>query len=393
MTRPSAFYCFHRKQFKVVSVKLSAIFVLMALVMAPLFAYDVGIIVTVSQDTLAVGTNITIVKDGILLYNAKADGNGAASFKLDAGSYFVYLDRGGYSRHVNLLEVSKTENITYTMRQLISYASAYGQITGPTDFNGSSVAAYKNGNVAKRVSPNKDGYYLMSYMDEGEYEMAFSAQGFVEKNETTTLLQSQFTEVNMKLDKVVVPPAAQPTISVPSTVQKQSVIEIVIMKGDLPLSGQVVMVKTPSGNVEIVTGADGKAHVNAVAVGEYVFTYGNLTSKTLVEGSQVVPVKPPVVVEPEPEAPPVVAQKPADAGGLVAGAAVIALGGVVVALGIIIFVVSRMVKKPKAEARAHGKEEPAPIEPSVSEKPEHAAAHKHGHAHSHPHEHAHKHKK
>jgi len=54
------------------------------------------IIVTVSQGTLAVGTNITIVKDGTILYNAKADGNGFASFSLDAGSYFVYLDRGGY---------------------------------------------------------------------------------------------------------------------------------------------------------------------------------------------------------------------------------------------------------------------------------------------------------
>jgi len=388
MTRPSAFYCFHRKQFKVVSVKLSAIFVLMALVMAPLFAYDVGIKVTVSQDTLAVGTNITIVKDGTLLYNAKADGSGSALFKLDAGSYFVYLDRGGYSRHVNLLEVIKTENITYTMRQLISYASVYGQVTGPTDFSTTLVTAYANGNVAKRTSPNKDGYYFMSFIPEGEYVVAFSAPGFVEKNETATLLQSQFTEINMKLDKVVVPPAAQPAISVPAKVQKQSVIEIVIMKGSLPLSGQVVMVKTPSGNVEIVTGTDGKARVNAVAVGEYVFTYGNLTSKTIVEGAAVVPVKPPVVVEPEPEAPPAV-QKPADTSGLVAGAAVIALGGAVVVLGIIIFVVSRMVKKqkPKEEAKAHEQPPALPSEPEVFEKPEHAAAHKHGHAHSHVHKH------
>jgi len=63
---------------------------------------------------------------------------------------------------------------------------------------------------------------------------------------------------------------------------------------------------------------------------------------------------------------------------------------VVVVLGIIIFVVSRMVKKQKPEAGAHGKEEPAPIEPSASEKPDHAAAHKHAHAHSHAHKHEHK---
>ena len=389
MSRPSAFYCFHRKQFKVVSVKLSAIIILLALVMAPVLAYDVGMIVTVSQDTLAVGTSITIVKDGTLLYSAKADGNGAASFQLDPGSYFVYLDRGGYSRHVNLLEVSKTENITYTMRQLISYASAYGQVTGPADFSNASVAAYAKGNVAKRTTPNKDGYYLMSFMPEGEYEMAFSAQGFVGKNVSASLMQSQFSEVNVKLDKIPVVPIAQPTITMPSAVQKQSVIEIVLMRGSLPLSGQVVFVKTPAGDVEVTTGANGKAYVNAVKPGEYVFTYGNLTSKTMVEGKVDVPVQPPAVI-PEPEAPPAPVQQKPEVGGLVAGTAVIAMGGAIVAIGIILFAASRMVKKqkPKAEAGAHEEKEPvAPAKPESSEKPGHAPAHKHAH------EHAHKHKK
>ena len=189
--------------------------VLLALVAAPAFAYEIGIKVTVSQDTLAVGTNITIVEDGTPLYSARADGNGAASFRLDAGSYFVYLDRGGYSRHVNLLEVGGNENITYTMRQLISSASAYGQVSGPGDFNGSSVAAYANGNVAKRATPNKDGYYQMPFMPEGEYSLVFNAPGFVERNISVSLLQSQFSEVNARLDRMPVAPIAQPAIIAP----------------------------------------------------------------------------------------------------------------------------------------------------------------------------------
>jgi len=346
-------------------------FVLLA---APVFAYDVGIIVTVSQDTLAVGTNITIVKDGTLLYNARADANGAALFKLDAGSYFVYLDRGGYSRHVNLLEVSKSDNITYTMRQLISYASAYGQVTGPTDFSNASVAAYANGNVVKRVTPNKDGYYLMSFMPEGQYDMVFEAQGFVEKREVATLLQSQFSEVNAQLGKVPVIPTAQPTLLVPSAVQRQSVIEILIVRGNMPLSGQVVRVKTPSGDVEIITGADGKAHVNAVAAGEYIFTYGNLTSKTVVEGSVEVPAPKPNATEPEPVVPsPPVEQTPVES-GFVAGATAIVIAGAIVALGIVIFVASRMLGKQ------------GPKGPDASEKPEHKHPHQHEHAHKHEHQ-------
>ena len=354
--------CIEREN-KVIFVKLPAMLALLALVMAPVFAYDVGIIVTVSQDTLAVGTNITIVKDGTLLYNTRADANGAAMFKLDAGSYFVYLDRGGYSRHVNLLEVGKTENITYTMRQLISYASAYGQVAGPTDFGNSSVAAYANGNVVKRATPNKDGYYLMSFMPEGQYEMVFSAQGFVEKREAATLLQSQFSEVNAQLDKVPLAPVAQPTMSVPSAAQRQSVIEILVLRGSLPLSGQVVGVKTPSGSVEVITGADGKAHVNAVAAGEYIFTYGNLTSKTMVEGGAVAPAPVPNATEPEPIVPSPPAEQSPAASGLVAGAAAIVIAGAIVVLGIVIFVASRMAKQ----------------EPKGPEKPEH----KHPHAHKH----------
>ena len=363
------------------------IFALFALFAAQVFSYDVGIKVTVSQETLAVGTNITIVKDGTLLYSAKADGSGTASFSLDQGSYFVYLDRGGYSRHVNILEVSKNDNITYTMRQLISYASVYGQMSGVPDFNSASVAAYANGNVAKRAVPNKDGYYLMSFIPEGEYVLVFSAPGFVEKNVSATLLQAQFSEVDAKLDKLPVAQQFKPTITVPSVVQKQTVIEILLMNGSTPLSGQVVLVKTPSGSVEATTGADGKAHVNAVKPGEYIFTYGSIASKTTVEGTEAVPVQKPPVAIPEPATPPAATQQAPAGTGLVAGVAVVVVGGAVVALGIIIFVVSVMMKqKPKAGGKhehAHG----------------HDAVQTHGHgAHSHAkhehgdaaHEHGHK---
>jgi len=339
---------------------------------APVFAYDVAIKVTVSQDTLAVGTNVTIVKDGTLLYNTKVGASGIVSFNLDPGSYFVYLDRGGYSRHVNLLEVGSAENITYTMRQIISYASVYGQVTGPTDFSSASVAAYSNGNIAKRATPNKDGYYLMAYLPEGNYDLVFAAPGFVEEDEPITLFASQFSEANVKLGKIPVAPVSQPAITAPSSVQKQSVIEIQVMNGSSPMPGQTVQVKTPAGDIEAVTGADGKAHVNAVAPGKYVFTYGNLTSTTVVEGETVVPVQP-VVNDTEPVAPIETApEQTQESGGLLTWVVAAAMAIVIVVIGIVIFIAGKIAKKqgPKEGAGAH--------EPS---------AEPHGHKHAHAHQH------
>ena len=344
------------------------IFVLLALFAAQVFAYDVGIKVTVSQDTLAVGTNISIVKDGTLLYNIRADGNGAASFRLNGGSYFVYLDRGGYPRHVNLLEIGKNENITYTLRQTISSASAYGQIIGPTDFSNSSVAAYAAGRVVKRTTPNKDGYYTLLYLPEGNYDVVFSTQGFVEKTEPASLITSQFTEVNAKLEKTAAVVEDALVISAPRFAKMQTTIEVVVMKGSMPVAEQALDVKTPSGSVEVFTDIDGKAHVNAVVSGEYVFTYGNLTATTVVEGEAEVPVQQPPVVISDPVIPPAEVQAPSD-NGLMAGIAGVAMAGLIVAIGIILFVASRMTKK----------QTPKETAPDASEKPKHAPAHKHKH--------------
>ena len=365
-------------------MKLFPVLVLFALFAAQAYAFDVGIKVTVSQDTVAVGTNVTIVKDGVLLYNIRAGADGVASFKLDAGSYFVYLDRGGYPRHVNLLEVAKTDNITYTLRQSISYAGAYGQIAGPADFNGASVTAYAKGNVVKRTDANKDGYYQMSFLPEGEYELVFSAPGFVEKNETASLIMSQFSEVNARLEKIpaVVPP--QTTMTAPPTAQKQSVIEILIAKGGLPFAGQVVNVNTPAGNVETTTGTDGKAHVNAVVPGKYVFTYGNLTATTVVEGGVApTPAQPPAA-KPEPAVPAApLPQQPSNA-GLAVGVLAFALVGIIVVLAAIMFAMSRMRKigkhGPKTPEMPHGEahqEHTGAVHEHPGAKHEHAHAHKH----------------
>jgi len=320
-----------------------------ALLAAPIFAYDVAILVTVSQDTLAVGTNVTIVKDGVRLYDGKAGADGVAQFPLDAGSYFVLLDRGGYPRHVNLLEVTGSQNVTYTMRQLISYASAYGQVSGPSEFTDASVAAYSNGNIVKRATPNKDGYYLMSFLPEGEYSVDFSAPGFDGKAVTASLRQSDFSEINAALAKTVEPAQATPIVMAPGTAERQSVIEVSLVRGGQPMAGVKLTVETPAGSIEVTTGADGKAHVNAVQPGQYKFLYGNLTAVTVVEGANETTAAPPATTEPEQQAPS--GPSAPVAGGMIAGAAVIGFVGLIIVVAAAIFIASRMGRKKQPEKK------------------------------------------
>jgi len=388
MSRPSAFYCFHRKQFKVVCVRLFQILVMFALFAASSFAYDVAIKVTVAQDTLAVGTNVTIVKDGIALYSAKAGMDGVASFQLNDGSYFVVLERGGYPKYVSVLEVSGSTNVTRTMSQGISYASAYGQINGPADFSGVSIGAFLNGNIVKRLSPNSGGYYVMSFLPEGEYEFVFTAPGFDEKKSIVSLRSAEFAELNAKLSKTAVAPVEPPPMKAPSTVPAKSVIEVLITDKGQAIAGAKVQVQTPAGSFEAISGTDGIARVNAVQPGEYKFVYGALSATTIVpkETGQA-PVAPPVVVEPEPQAP---VQQPQQQGnGLAAGLALVGVAGLIVAIGIVVFVMSRMGGKKKPEQATHemATDEAKPVE----EVPAHVEKHaKHEHEY---HTHAHKHKK
>ncbi len=274
-------------------------FVLLVLASSQLFAYSLTVKVTVSQSTLAVGTNISLVRGGVEVANAKAGTNGTATFSIPSGSYFVLLNRYPYPQHVFLIGVDQDTMVELTMRQLISYANVYGQISGPTDFSNSSITLYSGGSIAKRVThekngyPDKNGYYLISFLPEASYEIAFNAQGFDEKRSDVFLPDAQFIEVNPKLSANVQKAEPQPELSAPRSVQQYSTLTVYLSKGGQPLAGQGVSVGTPSGTVVITTGADGKAHLNAAEAGNYSFAYGNLSTATAVQAKEAQPSAPP----------------------------------------------------------------------------------------------------
>ena len=336
-------------------MKCHALFALLFLLSSVAYASQLNVQVTVTQGTLAVGTNVSLVTGGVELESKKADNSGVASFNVSDGSYFVLLRRYPYPLHVSLAEVSGNTNVSLSMRQLISYASSYGQITGPASFANSSVAAYSGNEVAKRVYPNKDGYYVLSFVPEGNYQFSFSAPGFQEKRVDAFLPTADFVQLDAKLEPASQPQAQQPEFAVPQFAEQFSAIEIVLTQGGLALANQAVWADTPSGRLQIFTDSLGKARLNAPSEGTYVFTWGNYTYSTLVAGKPL-PSKPnatqiPTALPPaQPQQPPATHASSGE-GTLAAVVVAIAAGAIVLIAAIMLAV--RHFSKPGHKHAGH----------------------------------------
>ncbi len=279
-------------------MRAASLLVFLSLLASTLGASSLAVQVTVSEGTLAVGTNVTLVSGGVVFAEKKAGLDGYARFSVSDGSYFVQLRRYPYPLHVSLVEVKGDTSITLTMRQLISYANAYGQIFGPSDFSNVTVTAYSNGLIAKRISANGQGFYAISYLPEGNYELEFSAPGYSKLRKEAFLPAADFIDISPTLQKTEAAPTPEISIAAPARAEQFSVIEVSLMNGASFLSGQSIAVATPSGNLTVTTGSDGKARINVAVAGTYKFTYGNLAAITAVAG------KPPTK-QPEPNPGPV----------------------------------------------------------------------------------------
>lgn len=282
-------------------MRAAGLFILFALFVSSAYASELAVKVTVTQDTLAVGTNVSLVTGGVALAMQKAGLDGIARFNVTDGSYFVVLPRTTiYPTYVSLVRVSGNTNITLTkwMPSPGSPANAYGQVFGPADFSNASVAAHSNGLVAKKAALNKDGFYTLS-LQEGNYELSFSAPGFETQKKAVFLPSADYVEVNPVLVETGLAPDPVLSLVAPGKAEQKSVIEVALRKGEQALAGEQINVETPSGKVSISTGSDGKARINAAEAGAYKFLYANLSAVTAVVG----PSKPqPPAPPPEPPA-------------------------------------------------------------------------------------------
>ncbi len=326
------------------AVRNAALLVILALFSSQVFAYGLQVKVTVSEETLAVGTNISIVHEGVEIANAKAGVDGTAKFEVGPGSYFILLRRQPYPLHVSLIQVDKDTSITLTMRQVISYANAYGQISGPQNFYNTSVTAYSGSQIAKKIThdknanPDSNGYYVLSFLPEGNYRLLFEAPGFEPKETEAFLPSSQFVEINAKLKETA--PIAEPEVLLvsPPSQQQYSSITILLTKGGAPIDGAKVIVHSPSGQFELLTSPEGTASVNAAEAGQYKFAYGQIMSITDVKQAEPKTEAPPPPLENQtwqlPNVPPAQSSQNGggSAGALAAGVFGIAIIGLAAAI-------------------------------------------------------------
>lgn len=343
-------------------------------------AYTLSIKVTVTQDTLSVGSNVSLMTNGIELASGRTGTDGTVNFSVSNGSYFALLKSSIYPLQVSLIEVRGDTSVTLTKRQLISYASAYGQIFGPTDFSNASVTAFQNGQVAKRISPNSDGYYVLSFIPDGTYDLSFEALDYEKGTARQSLSQGAFTEVNMRLQKVKIAPEPQPELSAPAQVQQSEIIEVALSKGGSPLSGETIIAETPAGKVELTTDPQGKAAIGAAQSGLYRFTFGTLSASTTVPAKEVVappeqqPQEPVEIPAPSPVPAPAPAPEPLSGRALFAAIALFFILLFVGLLALLVWVkfISPSLAKAKAKEAREMKEQAKQLHPR---HPHHAKKH------------------
>lgn len=315
------FYCLHGYLQTVIMVRLLPIAFILAFLVASMSASTLAIKVTVTQGTLAVGTNVSVVRDGVELEMKKAGPDGYATFEVLDGSYFVLLRRYPYPLHVSLVDVQGNTNITLTMRQLVSYASVYGQVSGPPAGSNISVSAHASGVQVKRAYANSQGMYIISFLPEDNYDIAFESDGYEKAVEKEFLPSADFKEVNVKLSPPAPVQLPEYSLVAPDQVPQYSSIEARLLLGQQPAAGEKVSVSTPEGTLEATTDSQGIARVNGARAGEYTFYFGNLSATSRVVAPEVAP--PEVPTSPPPTAPPETPDgKPADYNGLLAAAGV-----------------------------------------------------------------------
>jgi len=84
------------------SLLILALFALCALS----FAYTLSIKVTVTQDTLSVGSNVSLETQGVEIASGRTGNDGTVNFSVSNGSYFAILKSTIYPKQVTLLEVN-----------------------------------------------------------------------------------------------------------------------------------------------------------------------------------------------------------------------------------------------------------------------------------------------
>jgi len=368
-------------------LRLVCALVMLAVLLAPLAALQFNVTVTNEIGTRLPGTKVQILVANTTLYEQttiwcpKIDAEkgcplindkAMVNFELSPETYFLRLQRSGYPDHVYLQTISENTNIEMIMFIKKSTYTIFGRVPSDiADYEGETIKLVDDASGAIiRSSAIKDNNYfiLESLWPDKVYHLRIDRG-------TERLLSNPFSHAEVGAYYVEINSASEPlrnitilpSLNGPIQADLHSKISPRLMAGERPMAGQVILVTTPTGSLNLTTDSNGYVSIWAAEGGDYVFNWQTITYAVNVPKEEEPAAPAPVAPAPAPVAPAanVAPEVPSvDAGAAVGAVSLAALALLGVAI-IIVFAAlfgRRLIKAKGAEKSGHVFE---PVKPSL----------------------------
>lgn len=278
-------------------------------------AYVLNVTVEDGLGTKLYNTKVEVYQGNTLASSASADRDGNAVMELGAGTYFIKPVRSPYPDQVVPVIIKESTQIKIVMNLKRETGTAYGQVSdSEANWEGKNIYLLSDWKIVASAKILPGGYFVLPYLSTQAYGIRLDSGAFSLDQNELMLGEREARYLDLHVVHPKVEPEAQVTLTAPKIAEKSSPIVAVLMKGDVPLSGQKITISTPAGMISATTNEAGRVSVNAAGYGDYIFTYGDLTAKTSLPkpASEI-----PTIEQPTPQAPaqeqptsPTIEQKP-----------------------------------------------------------------------------------
>ncbi|VVB56783.1 Carboxypeptidase regulatory-like domain protein [uncultured archaeon] len=274
-------------------------FALLALLLlaAPLLALQFNVTVTNEIGTRLPGTKVQILTGDTVLYEnstiwcPKADvdkgcpvrisDRAQAGFELAPDTYFLRLQRSGYPDHVYLQTLDQDTALTVIMFIRKSTYTMYGRVSNAShQLDGMQIKLMDadTDTVVRTSAIKANGDYLIDslwpgrkyYLRVDDGEQRLLSEPFSYNDVGAYYLELAGAQAPLRNVSL------QPLLSGPDRADLHSRISVTLMSGERPMEGQTVTVRTPNGELNLTTDADGIARVQAAEGGQYTFKWSSL---------------------------------------------------------------------------------------------------------------------
>lgn len=267
--------------------KLVLLFVLLSL---PILSASLQGTVRNEQRVGLVGATIEAISEEGVAGTARAISGGNYEMELEDGVYLLNISYSSYPPAILLVSVEGPTNVDVIMTKNPP-SCIYGAITYGLSFSGMDIYAVRDGEKASSAPVQQNGLYLLHGLDEGEYNVTITQGDYEPVRIAVSLKKSQCIKLDIELKKKEEKKEEKKEgeiieieLIVPENVSVGEMIAVSILEDGEPAQNKTIAVKTPKGELTLVTDENGMASVYAADEGSYFFTFQNITGMTTAEG-------------------------------------------------------------------------------------------------------------